>query len=273
MKFAIVNDLHIGPPSVGIEKGVQRKLMAEGSRILENIIFKLNDKEHPDFVVNLGDSIEDVNDKEVDIQSFKKFLSMLSKLKMPTYSLIGNHDVRTLSAKEIAKLLGYKKMYYSFDFKTFHFIALSLDMVGDHTHILKDIAASVPSEQLSWLKTDLKQTDKPTIVFIHYPLAEDNMKGNFWFETESQYALLENRKEVRKILEASKKVKAVFSAHQHWNRFHVHNKIPYFTITSPIENFKNEGVASETYTIVELNNDEIVVKVIGNESAEFSYRF
>lgn len=273
MKFAIINDLHIGPASVGVEKGVQRKLMAQGPKILENIISTLNNKENPDFVVNLGDSIEDVNDKEVDIQSFRKFLSMLAKLKMPSYTLIGNHDIRTLNAKEIAKLLGYKEMYYSFDFKSFHFIALSFDMVGDHTHILKDITARVPSEQLSWLKADLKQTDKPTIVFIHYPLAEDDMKGNFWFEAEPQYALLENREEVRIILETSKKVKAVFSAHQHWNKFHVHNKIPYFTVTSPIENFKNEGIASETYTIVELNNDAVAVKVIGNESAKFGYRF
>jgi len=273
MKFAIINDLHIGPADVGYEKGVQRKLLAEGTRIMKKIIKVLNEKEKPEFVINLGDSIEDVNDREKDIESFKYFVSLLATLNVSVHTLVGNHDLRTLTVQDIAKILDYKEMYYSFDHNSFHFIALSFEMTGDHTNVLSDITAKVPKKQLLWLTNDLDKTDKPVVVFIHYPLAEDDMKGNFWFETEPQYALLANRVEVRSILESSGKVKAVFSAHQHWNRFHVQNNIPYFVATSPIENFKNQGTVAETYTIVNLDNKGVKVKVVGNDPAEFSYTF
>lgn len=271
MKFAIINDIHFGPPESGYEKGVQRKLVFKAENLIKKFIDKMNNQAHPEFVINLGDSIEDVNNQAVDVQSFKKVLTLLSPLQMPVYTLIGNHDVRTLKAKEIADMLGYKQMYYSFDYDSYHFIALSFQIIGDHTHKLADIDAIVPEEQIEWLENDLAKTNKPTIIFSHYGLAEDDMKGNFWFESESHYALIQNRLEVRKILEKSGRVKAVISGHQHWNRMHVHNNIPYFTVTSLIENFNNDGVAAEAYTIVNLNREQITVDVQGNDPAKFSF--
>jgi len=273
MKFAIINDIHIGPIDTGYFKGIQRKVMSETQRLVNEFVKTMNTKEHPEFVVNLGDFIEDVNNKETDTQSFKKAIALLSLLKMPVYSLIGNHDIRTLTEIEIANILGMEQMYYSFDYESYHFIALSFEMTGDHTKNKEDITAKVPQEEIDWLKNDLSKTNKPTIVFIHYGLAEDDMKGNFWFEGNSQYALLENRAELRKIFEDSKKVKAVISGHQHWNRMHVHNNIPYFVVTSPAENFNNDGIPSEAYTIVELDIDKIKVDVRGNDPALFEFTF
>lgn len=171
-------------------------------------------------------------ERQANIQDFQKTYKMLSHLEMPVYSLIGNYDVRTLSQEDIAKMLGYERMYYSFDRDNYYFIAPSFVMTGDHTHDLGDIKAEMPSEQIEWLKADLVKTNKQVIVFIHYGLAEDDMKGNFWFESELQYALLENRVAVRTILEESGKVKAVLSGNQHWNRMKVQNNIPYFVVTS-----------------------------------------
>lgn len=273
MKFAIVNDMHIGPLTSGFSQGVQRKLIPESERLVKQFVEKMNNEEYPEFVINLGDVIEDVNDREVDIGSYKKALSLFSNLKMPVYFLIGNHDVRTLTAKEIADMLGYEEMYYSFDHGAFHFVVLSFEMTGQHTKILSDIKAEVPKSQLEWLKNDLSLTNKPVVVFIHYGLAEDDMKGNFWFESNPQNALLGNRVEVRKILEDSGKVKAVINAHQHWNKMHVNNGIPYFTVTSLVENFKNDGIASEAHTIVNLDEKGIVVDVKGNDPAKFEYSF
>lgn len=223
--------------------------------------------------MNLGDSIEDVNDKKIDIQSFKQIHGILSNLNMSTHWLIGNHDVRTLTEKEIAEMLGYERMYYSFDFDLYHFIALSFKMTGNYRQDLSDITARVPDEQIEWLKTDLTKTEKPAVIFIHYGLAEDDMKGNFWFDSEAYYALIENREQIRKILEDSKKVKAVISAHQHWNKMHVCNGIAYFVVTSLTENFKNDGIASKAYTIVNLDNNTINVNVKGNDPAQFKHSF
>ena len=272
MKFAIINDIHYGPTGSGWEKGVQRKLVSEAEKLVKKFVVQMNTKDHPEFVINLGDSIEDVNDKNIDIQSFKTTLSWLSGLKMPVYTLIGNHDVRTLTTKEISAMLGYQ-MNYSFNHGLFHFIALSFAMIGNHTQILSDITAEIPEDQINWLKVNLSKTDKPVIVFNHYGLAEDDMKGNFWFESEPQYALLKNRQQVRSIFEESGRVKAVISAHQHWNRMKIHHGIPYFTVTALTENFNNDGVSSKAYTIVNLDQNKIIVEVKGNDPARFDFSF
>ncbi len=273
MKFAIINDTHIGPENVGYKNGVQRKLMGETKSLVQDFVIKMNLQEKPEFVINLGDSIEDVNDKTIDIDSYQKTIHLLSTLKMPVYYLIGNHDIRTLTKEEIAQLLGYQQMNYSFDHDNFHFIALSFDMTEDHTHDLSAISAKVPDWQLDWLANDLSKTSKQTIVLIHYGLAEDDLKGNFWFETEPHHALLENRNQVKKILTESGKVIAVISGHQHWNRMHVENGIPYFVVTSMAENFNNDGVPANAYSIVELNANQITVKVKGNDPAVFKFGY
>ncbi len=273
MKFAIINDMHIGPKNAGFYKGVQRKLTVEAERLVKQFVKEMNFKEKPALVVNLGDSIEDINERRADLVEFTKSKKLLSVLKMPIYTLIGNHDVRTLSHKDIANLFGYKEMYYSFDSEGYHFVALSFVMTGNHKIDLGDIFAEVPKDQLDWLKNDLGKNAKPTVVFMHYGLADDDMKGNFWFENAPEKGLLSNRVEVRRIFEESGRVKAVFTAHQHWNRMHVHNDIPYFTVTSLVENFNNDGVAAEAHTIVEIDPEKISVSVKGNDPAEYEHAF
>lgn len=273
MKFAIINDLHVGPPNIGYHKGIQRKLSQFAERLMYQFIQEMNTVEHPDFVMVLGDMIEDIMEKNTDLQSFTRVTSLLSQLKMPLYYAVGNHDIRTISQQEIARMLGIERMNYSFELGGYHCVVLSFSLLGEHTKNLADIRAAVPPEQLTWLQSDLAQTKQPSIVFIHYGVAEDDMQGNFWFADQAHHAVLANREKVREILENSKKVKAVFSAHQHWNRMHIHNGIPYFVTTSLIENTHNDGVASGAYTIVTLTNKDIVVEVHGNDPARFVYTF
>lgn len=273
MKFAIINDMHISSADTGFELGVQRKLTGQSERLVKEFVGKMNTQEHPEFVVNLGDSIEDVKNKKGDTFYFKKAVELLSHLKMPVYYLIGNHDIKTLTDAEIAKLLGYRRMYYSFDSDGYHFIVLSFEQRSKNNSDLSDIDRIVPQMQLDWLIEGLKATEKPTIVFSHYGLADDDMVGNFWFEKIPDKAVIKNRHEVRQILEKSGNVKAVISAHQHWNRMLVHNNIPYYTVTSLVENFNNDGVAAEAYTIVSLTKNKIMVEVKGNDPAKFEFEF
>ncbi len=273
MRFAIINDIHNGPADSGFANGAQRKLTYLAEPLVKEFIEKMNTETHPEFVINLGDFIEDVNNREIDLGYFKKTHELFSTLQSPLYALIGNHDVRTLSDEDMLNILGYEKLYYSFDAGDYHFVCLSFTMTGNHRENLLDIKAEILPEQLEWLTKDLEASNKPVVIFVHYGLAEDNMKGNFWFETAPHYALLENKNEVKAILEKSGKVKAVISGHQHWNRMKVENGIPYFVITSLIENFNNDGIAAEAHTIVDLDKEKIRVDVKGNDPATFEYRF
>lgn len=226
----------------------------------------MNSEVQPEFVVNLGDLIQDINQHEQDRKHFQDVVDWLKKLQMPVYHLIGNHDVKTLPESEICEILDYDKTYYSWDFDNFHFVALGFKMTGDQQENPADILAELPPAQLTWLEQDLTQTNKHTVIFEHYGLVDDDMQGNFWFEGEmAKYAMLSNRQKVREVLEKSGKVRAVFTAHQHWNRFHVINKIPYFTTNSLVENFRNDGTPAATWTLVELDDQQIQVDIQGND--------
>jgi metallophosphoesterase superfamily enzyme len=75
MKFAIINDMHIGPKGSGFAKGVQRKLTEESERLVKRFVNDMNETEHPKFVICLGDLIEDINDREKDIESLKRLFT------------------------------------------------------------------------------------------------------------------------------------------------------------------------------------------------------
>lgn len=92
-----------------------------------------------------------------------------------------------------------------------------------------DLIGVVPKKQIEWLKNDLSKTNNPTIVFVHHSVADDNMKGNFWFEEKPESGLLEN--------------------------------------------FNNNGIPAEAYTVVELEKNKIRVKVEGNDPADYKYNW
>jgi len=271
MLFSIISDIHLGPLDRGFIKGVQRKLSNLSEELLEEYVNKMNTLVQPDFVINLGDVIEDISNKNIDIKNYKKGIKILQKLKMPLYHAIGNHDLRTLTEEDIKNILGYNELYYSFDYQDWTFIGLFSQIIGNHTVDITDIKTVIPQKQLKWLKNTLAKTNKKTIIFLHYSLADQDLKDNFWFERDKVNALVTNRKEVRKIITQSGKVKAVFNGHLHWNKQTIHNNIPYYTVQSLIENFNNDGLASKSYTLVTLNKNNLKVEVKGNDPAQYTH--
>ena len=261
-----MNDAHLGLEGSGWCRGVQRKLVGEAERLLSSFVREMNEVERPLFVVNLGDSIEHAGDPEVDASLLRRAGALLAPLAMPCHSLIGNHDVATLSHAEAAVILGLERIHYSFDVDDFHFVVLGFDL-AEPGEVL------VPREQLAWLREDLAATRKPTVVFSHYGIADDSMEGNFWFAENPDHALISNRAHVRACLERSGKVKAVISAHQHWNRMIVHEGIPYVTVTSLVENTRNDGVPAEAFSLVDLDAAGMTLDVRGNDPARFHHPF
>lgn len=273
MRFAVVNDVHVGLEGSGYCRGVQRKLVGEADRLLARFVRDMNEIERPQFVVNLGDLIEDAGDPEVAAVLLRRAGGLLSQLAMPCHSLIGNHDVRTLSHSEAATILGLESCDYSFDVDDFHFVALGFELVASEDGLVSSGSVAVSKEQLCWLGEDLRATEKPTVIFSHYGISDDSMEGNFWFAAQPEQALISNRREVRACLERSGKVKAVISAHQHWNRMLVHADIPYMTVTSLVENTHSDGVPTEAYSLVDLDRVGMTLDVHGNDPARFRYRF
>lgn len=262
MKFAILTDIHLGLEAHF--NGVLRKMSKDAKVFLDNFINQMNHKENPDFVVILGDLIEEETE-ERDKERIKYLVDLFKQLNCPVYYAAGNHDLQKISENELAKLFGYNKLYYSFESNKFHLVVLySKVFAKDDIRIIE--------EQMNWLQQDLAKTNKKTILFVHHCLANQDVSGNPWFDGKPEYALIANRKEVREIIEKSGNVIAVFNSHLHWDRMDLHNSIPYFTIQSLIENEENKGIASEAYAIVSVKDECIDVEIKGNYGKKFEHR-
>lgn len=177
-------------------------------------------------------------------------------------SQLGNHDLRSMSSrKEVEKIMGYEHSTFSFDIEGLHIVVLGTFVNNEmgtaeggiyKTQFLSD-------EDLKWLENDLNSNDLPCIVCVHFGVAEDNMKGNWWFESCPETALLGNRAELKKILKQDKNLMAVFSGHQHWTKKIVEDGIDYYVLGSMTENINNDGVPDGVYFIVEFDGKKLDV--------------
>lgn len=262
MKFAILTDIHLGPE--GHFHGILRKMNKDAKIFLDDFVEEMNNNVKPEFTVVLGDLVEDDNETN-DKDNIGYIVKLLEKLESPVYYVAGNHDLRNVSEKDLAKLFHYKNLYYSFDSGDLHFIVLFSKVSEDETILISD-------EQKEWLQKDLNSTDKKCVIFVHHGLADQNLAGNPWFEGRPQFCLVANRKEIRNILSESKKVIAVFNSHLHWDRQDFHDGIPYFTIQSLVENESDKGLASEAHAVVNIIDDKVYVEVKGNYAKNFSHQ-
>jgi alkaline phosphatase len=254
MKFAIITDIHLGQE--GYWHGVLRRVNSHAKSFLSNFVKEMNENIKPEFVVVLGDHVQDES-KEKDKENLEYITNLFSHLEMPVYYAAGNHDLINISESNLSKLLKQYRLYYSFDQDNLHFVVLHSKFVGHRDAVIDE-------EQLKWLRQDLNNTNHKTVVFVHCGLADQDLTGNPWFEGAPEYALIKNRVTVRRILEESGKVIAVFNSHLHWDRKDVHNSIPYYSIQSLTENEDDKGIASEAYAIVEIEDGSISVDIKGN---------
>jgi predicted MPP superfamily phosphohydrolase len=99
---------------------------------------------------------------------------------MPVHLGFGNHDydVRHIPREMSHQLFAAKfnaKPYSSLDYKGFRFIHLNNFLGSTQDHASADFNPNIGSlgeEQLHWFEAQLEQR-KPTFVFIHYPLIQD----------------------------------------------------------------------------------------------------
>ena len=96
---------------------------------------------------------------------------------------------------------------------------------------------NLPAHEVEWLKADLAATDKKTVVFVHQRL-----------DPAGTYSV-RNAAEVRRVLEESHKVLAVFQGHSHENHHALVNGIHYCTLVGMVE---GTGKENNGYAILDL---------------------
>ncbi|MBI1348921.1 alkaline phosphatase [bacterium] len=216
---------------------------AAGTRYYRETPLKLDaaarqfEQDSPDFLVELGDLIDAADSVDVEQQYLKTIQQRFAGISKERHYVLGNHCVDTLTKDEFLGGVEQAKSYYSFDRGGYHFVILDACFRSDGQPYGRKNShwtdANIPPEELAWLEADLQAHDEPTIVFAHQRLDVSNNHG------------VKNQAEVRKILEASSRVRAVFQGHSHQNDLKEIAGIFYCTLRAMVEGTgaENNGYA------------------------------
>lgn len=261
-RLIIFSDIHyIDKESDEKDVKIKRKLTQYAVDILDKLIDKIN-LEKPDLSICLGDLIQDTFNHDKDIENYTFIWNKLKKIQVLFYSVLGNHDLRTVnSRKELEEIMEYKNATFSFDLNNYHFIILSTDIRDDYGRKDGGIYKSgcMSQKEISWLKEDLSKNKLPYLIFTHFGLAEDKQIGNYWFEKNPENGLMVNRKEVKEIIKEDKNIIAIFSGHQHWTKQLKEDGKDYYLVGSLVENINMDGIPDGVYLEVELENRNVKV--------------
>jgi alkaline phosphatase len=213
-------------------------------------------RERLDFVVEMGDLIDEADTVEAELALVHQANAVLAQANAERHYVLGNHCIWTLTKPEFLGAVGRKESYYSFDRSGWHFVVLDACFKEDATPYGRrnnDWRDSwIPALEQTWIEQDLARTRLPSIVFAHQRL-----------DTEGDLAV-KNAADVRRVLESSGKVAAVFQGHHHEGGYSLRNGIHYLTLVSVIEEPDPAGGA---HAIVELQPDRIRVRGFGRQQS------
>lgn len=227
-------------------------------------------EEKPEFVLNVGDLVENGN----ELRYWNNFFNIIKGLNAFYYPVLGNHERNSKNYYEAFDLPegggDYGKRWYSFSYGNNHFIIL------DTTNISTD--SDLFYEQTNWMINEFENNkEKNFFVFYHYPFWNNSSVS--W---RRQFDKLENA--WRPIFEKYN-VKLVFNGHIHaYERFEK-NGITYITTGgggAPFDPGAKKDILPHTkkyvygvleYVLVEVSAEKIrvIVKGVG-ESKDFDVR-
>ena len=197
----------------------------------------------PDFVVELGDFIDAADSVETEQAYLRQVSNVFNTIPGSKHYVLGNHCVDTLTKEEFLGGVGKKESFYSFDQGGFHFVVLDSCFRSDGKPYGRKNStwtdANIPAHELDWLQADLKANDKPVIVFAHQRL-----------DGAGQHAV-KNAVDVRKVLESSGNVLAVFQGHSHKNDHQEIGGIHYATLVAMVEGAGPDNNGYSTMDVLE----------------------
>ena len=264
LRLGVITDVHFGPEAH--HDGKLRKLSAQAPALTKAFASTMRDQVRPDFIVNLGDCIEDES-AELDRKRYNACLDVLRTSERELINVAGNHDrVNLADADLLAAWRRDGELFYSFDHGGVHVVVLA-------THETQPtLDVGIDTAQLEWLQRDLDGTELPAVVLVHHSAVDMDLRGNRWFEGRDRRCLIQERARLRDIVQ--EKALLVLNGHLHWNHLAVIDGVPYLTLQSLIENLDDDapGRAAAAYAIVTIDPPHVHVAIEGTETARYQFR-
>jgi predicted phosphodiesterase len=245
LRFGIVADCHYADAD-----NLNARFYRESLGKLSECVARMN-AERVDFLIELGDLKDQNNppDENRTLEYLQSIEAVFCEFAGPRYHVLGNHDLDSISKQQfLAHIentgIDPARSYYSFDVRGMHFLVLDANYTvagRDYDHGNFDWQdAHVPAQEIDWLRQDLAACSGRVVVFIHQRL---DGTGPF---------CVKNAAEVRKVLEASGKVSAVFQGHHHEGGYSRLGGIHYYTLPALVE---GHGPDNNSWVIVEVDRD------------------
>lgn len=127
-------------------------------------IWREIDAEHPDFVINVGDTIQGGKDARAAAE-WRALRPIWDRYRLPIYFTPGNHDIWSAASREVYEKQTGHPAFYSFNYQNAHFVVLD-------NSAAPELSASLPGDQMQFLERDLERNRdrEPKFIFFHKPL-------------------------------------------------------------------------------------------------------
>ena len=234
LKFIVISDTHIVPQNEvcnGLDSFKRFELAIESIN---------NDHSNADFCILNGDIVDTGK-----IEEYKRFKEVKSKLNIPLYLTLGNHDNRDnfkqVFNDEYSDENGFiQKVIEIKDHRIIILDTLDINLIGE---------GRLCERRLNWLEENIKNNKKtPTIIIMHHHVSK--IKSPY-----IDVIALENPKDFFKILKQNSNIRHIISGHVHISSTTIENNIPQTTIAGSHFSFSVQNFFTPfDYKIEDLKN-------------------
>ncbi|MFW6107278.1 MAG: metallophosphoesterase [bacterium] len=182
----------------------------------------------PAFAIVLGDYTDERGGAPEKVADLKHIETVYRKFQGPCHHVIGNHDLDVFTKDQFVAGTGIPAPHYAFDCGPLRCIVLDANYKKDFAPYAAGNfdwkQTYIPPAEQKWLAAELERTRGKAVVFVHQCL--DDERGAHG---------VKNAPDVRRVLEASAKVIAVFQGHNHRGAYRAIRGIHYLTLRAMVE--------------------------------------
>lgn len=222
MKIGIFTDFHYSSREITCGKRYN-------SRSLEKIkqAYAVFEAEKCELVICLGDLIDKEASHEKEVENLKEVAKIIKGSPIKTVCLMGNHDAFAFTETEFHEIIGdCKPKTVKAEGKTLLFLDACYFKNGNHYLPGDTDWKDTFYPHIEVLKTQIDEATGIVYLFMHKNV-DPNVREDH---------RLYNFHEINRILQESKKVKAVYQGHYHLGMESKHGNMEYFTFPAMCEN-------------------------------------